>query len=221
VNDWRQPHRAIMEEFLAYLNDRTENFVLKGGTALLLCYQLDRFSEDIDLDGEEKSLLQFVQGFCTASGFSYRTAKDSPIVQRCLLNYGDAEKPLRIEASYRRREIPAEETMKINGIRVYGVDALCVMKSIAYAGRDKIRDLYDLVFICNRYFEQLSPQTVSLLRNSLEYKGIEQFDYIMREQKDELIDGEALAANFLEMYDRIGLLTAKDAEPNNEEGFEP
>ncbi len=90
-------------------------------------------------------------------------------------------------------EIPPEETAIINGIRVYGVEQLCVMKANAYAGRDKIRDLYDLAFLCNNYFNQLSPQTAALLRGAVEYKGIAQFDYVVRNQPDELIDSDKLA----------------------------
>ena len=39
-----------LEVFKKILNKIGDNFVLKGGTALLLYYGLDRFSEDIDLD---------------------------------------------------------------------------------------------------------------------------------------------------------------------------
>jgi predicted nucleotidyltransferase component of viral defense system len=39
-----------MVSYLLLLNKRTDQFILKGGTALARCYGLDRFSEDIDLD---------------------------------------------------------------------------------------------------------------------------------------------------------------------------
>jgi len=80
------------------------------------------------------------------------------------------------------------------------------MKVSAYAGRDKIRDLFDVTFICSNYFEQLSPQTVSLLRSTVEHKGLAQFDYVMRTQPDELVDSSKLAEDFLNMYDKLGLL---------------
>jgi hypothetical protein len=80
------------------------------------------------------------------------------------------------------------------------------MKISAYAGRDTLRDMYDLSFICNNYFDRLSPQTVLLLRNVLSYKGLAQFDYILKTQSDELIDTGKLVEDFLKMLDRVGIL---------------
>ena len=206
MRDWREQHGEVIAAFVKHLNAKTDDFILKGGTALYLCYDLDRFSEDIDLDGREKGLMLPVDAFCSENGYSYRVAKDTALVERCLINYGNLGKPLRIEASYRRMEIPVEETTILNNIRVYGIDPLCGMKINAYASRDKIRDLYDLTFICNHYFEQLSPQTVAVLRSAVEHKGVAQFDYVVRNQPDELIDSDKLALDFLTMYDRLGLL---------------
>lgn len=219
MSDWREQHGEVIASFAEYLNSKTGNFILKGGTALYLCYRLDRFSEDIDLDGREKGLVALVEGFCAEKGYSYRVAKDTGTVERCMVNYGNAGKPLKIEASYRRREIPAEETETINGIRVYGIEPLCVMKATAYAGRDKIRDLYDLTFICNNYFDRLSSQTVALLRGAVEHKGIAQFDYVVRNQPDELIDNDKLAEDFLKMYDRLGLLLDENERELLENGL--
>jgi predicted nucleotidyltransferase component of viral defense system len=94
----------------------------------------------------------------------------------------------------------------INDILVYSLETLCVLKAYAYSNRDKIRDLYDLAFICNNHFDRLSRQTVALLRTTLDYKGLEHFDYIVKNQPDELIDADKLAEDFLKMYDRLGLL---------------
>ena len=85
------------------------------------------------------------------------------------------------------------------------------MKANAYISRDRLRDLYDITFICNNYWEQLSDTVKLLLRETIRHKGIEQFDYLIHNQADELIDSDKLAENFLEMYDRLGLL-ADDKE---------
>ena len=151
-----------------------------------------------------------MSGFCAKYGYSYRVAKDTGTVERCFVNYGNEGKPLKIEASFRRKEIPKEETDRINGILVYRIEPLCVMKVNAYAGRDKIRDLFDVTFICGRYFDSLSPQTVALLRGAVEYKGIEQFDFVIKDQKDELIDSGKLAVDFLSMFERLGLLYSEE-----------
>lgn len=76
MKDWRKKHGSVISAFMKYLNKKTGNFVLKGGTALQLCYRLDRFSEDIDLDGREKGLAALVDGFCVENGYSYRLARN-------------------------------------------------------------------------------------------------------------------------------------------------
>lgn len=43
-NDWRDKHQNVINEFLNFLNKKTDDFILKGGTSLLICYNLDRFS---------------------------------------------------------------------------------------------------------------------------------------------------------------------------------
>lgn len=44
-------HLIVIKDFLDHVNKYCDNpYVLKGGTALSLCYDLNRFSEDIDFD---------------------------------------------------------------------------------------------------------------------------------------------------------------------------
>ena len=210
MEDWKKKHGEVITAFVKYLNANTGNFVLKGGTALYLCYRLDRFSIDIDLDGLEKGLAAVVDGFCRENDYTFRVAKDTATVERCMVDYGDIGRPLKIEASYRRVEIPEAELVMVNGIKVYGIDSLCGMKINAYSGRDRIRDLYDLTFIFNNYNEKLAPQTVALLRGAVAYKGLAQFDYLVRSQPDELIDNDKLADAFLSMFDRLGLIADEE-----------
>ena len=205
-SSWQTRHAEIISHFLSHLNGITDKFVLKGGTALMTCYGLDRFSEDVDLDGIDEGIETIVEEFCKNRGFTFRIAKDTETVKRYMINYGNSGKPLKVETSFRKKTIPMDEVVKIGGIAVYNISSLCVMKANAYAGRDRIRDLYDLVFICNKYWDELSDQIKSVVRNAVEFKGIEQFDYLMKEQQDELIDKNKLADGFLEMYDNIGLL---------------
>lgn len=57
MEDWKMKHRGIMVLFLRFINNLSNDFILKGGTALMLCYSLDRFSEDIDLNGFNPNFL--------------------------------------------------------------------------------------------------------------------------------------------------------------------
>lgn len=210
-NDWRDKHYDVISNFLLYLNKKTDGYILKGGTSLLACYNLDRFSEDIDLDGKNnRNIKKIIDEFCKANNYTYRIAKDTDTVKRFMINYESLEKLLKVEVSYRRRNIKEDEITKINGINVYNINEICLMKASAYSGRDKIRDLYDICFICNNYWEKLSEDVKSFIRVAVEYKGIEQFEYIIKDQKDELIDNKKLENDFLKMYDKLGILTPKD-----------
>ena len=44
------------------------------------------------------------------------------------------------------------------------------------------------------------------MQNTVQYKGLEQFDYLVSDQRDDLIDVDRLADAFLMMYDRLGLM---------------
>lgn len=210
MKDWKELHGKVIDDFLLYLNERTDNFILKGGTALLECYGLDRFSEDIDFDGKEPNIEEYVAAFCEKHQYDYRVAKDTDTVKRYMIHYGNERKPLKVETSFRRKQIPQEETTKINGVNVYRINPLCTMKVNAYMGRDKLRDLYDVAFICGHYFDELQPTTKALLQNALMYKGIEHFDYIVNQEKDELIDENRLAESFLNMFEQFDLLYTEE-----------
>jgi predicted nucleotidyltransferase component of viral defense system len=55
----REQHRAVIASCLKSFNSASSDFIPKGGTALLACYGLDRFSEDIDLDAQQGNGTKF------------------------------------------------------------------------------------------------------------------------------------------------------------------
>lgn len=234
--DWRKQHGEIISDFLHVLNEKTNTYILKGGTALMMCYNLDRFSEDIDLDSTGgKNIKKIIESYCINNGYTYRIAKDTDTVQRFMLSYGNEQKPLKIEISYRNKNIKPSSYTTINNIKVYTIENLCLMKSTAYNARDKIRDLYDITYICNNYWDELSDNVKDVVTMNIEYKGLEQFDYLISTQKDELIDNDKLSNDFLELYDRLGLMidseelenstinakyNVKEIEDNQDQNFE-
>lgn len=204
--DWHQHHREVIEDFLAYLNAKSDRYILKGGTALLMCYGLDRFSEDIDLDGQGNRIANVVDSFCKERGYTYSIAKDTKTVKRYKLHYGSDKKSLKIEISYRDSGRYADYTTKINGILVYHIDMLCNMKIGAYSGREKIRDLYDIAFIYNHFSDQISGFTEVQLLESLSRKDLSYAEYLLRTQSDELIDNNKLLDDVLHMYEKLDLM---------------
>jgi hypothetical protein len=209
--NWQIQHGETIISFLDYLNRQTDGFILKGGIALLACYELDRFSEDIDLDSKSQGTMiePVISAFCKNGSYSYRTAKDTDLVKRYMVHYGNIGKPLKIEVSFRRSIIDENEYTNINGFIVYTLESLCCQKSIAYNNRDKIRDLYDLCFICKRWWDIISNGAKASIRNAIQHKGLEQFDYIIQTQPDKFIDTNKLADDFLDMFGKLGLLYDK------------
>ena len=118
---WQKKHREVISDFLKYLNGCSDDYILKGGTSLMLCYGLDRFSEDIDLDGKGGIIRNIVNDFCAEKGYSYRVAKDTDTVKRYMVNYGDTGRPLKVEVSFRKKVIEPSEVTKFNGVNVYKI----------------------------------------------------------------------------------------------------
>lgn len=56
------------------------------------------------------------------------------------------------------------------------------------------------------YKEYIPEILIEQLKNSFEYKELEQFDYLIKTQDDLLIDKDKLAENLLELYDDLGLI---------------
>lgn len=202
----KKAHFEVIEQFLNYLNSETKDFILKGGTSLMMCYGLDRFSEDIDLDSTNKTIEKYIEKFCRQHEYMFRVAKDTDTTKRYMIHYSDTHRPLKIEVSYRKRHIEADKIDSINGISVYKINEIFGMKINAYNGRDKIRDLYDVVYIVRNFKQELSDERIDMLKDALSFKGLEQFDYLLKTQTDELIDNEKLAVDFLDMFDQLGLI---------------
>ena len=103
VNERR--HATVMTEILKAINNMPNRpVVLKEGTALSLCYGLDRFSEDIDLDAPgtsapRKALFSTIMATCRQKGYELRIAEDTNTVGRAIIHY-DNGCTLKVEASY-------------------------------------------------------------------------------------------------------------------------
>jgi predicted nucleotidyltransferase component of viral defense system len=122
-----------------------------------------------------------------------------------------------VEVSYRNKHINPATVNKINGISVYNLDTLAMMKNNAYQSRAKIRDLYDLSFILEHHWDDVSQKTKETVADALSYNGLERFDYYVKTQQDALIPKDRvdeMTNNFLSVYDRLGLVDdKKSAEP--------
>jgi predicted nucleotidyltransferase component of viral defense system len=155
-------HVRMMKVILRSLEDTP--LVLKGGTALLLCYELGRFSEDLDFDCPKKlnleSRIEAAVRPVTVS-FALKRTKDTSTVQRYRLEYRTqaSEGRLKIEISFRDAIVPADVIQR-RGIRTYLPSRLIQQKLSAFENRTAARDLYDLCFLARHYRGDFSKEAL-------------------------------------------------------------
>jgi predicted nucleotidyltransferase component of viral defense system len=174
--------RAIAEEISNY----EKRAVLKGGTALLLGYGLDRFSEDMDFDLPEGHVDDFTEPIKKAAKTlglpepEVLIKKNTETTKRYMVHYGAARGregsqsyPLKVECSMRSREIADADVTIKNGIRVYVIGKLAELKAGAFVSRERARDIYDMVFLTERYPEKLKQETWDAIKNHVSTRGID------------------------------------------------
>ncbi len=211
LSDEKKERLKCMCDFLQYLNKYSGNYILKGGTALMLHYGLPRFSEDIDLDSNDAhSIRTIMDKFCKEHGYTYNIKKDTDFTLRFMVKFSEQYNPLKIEISFRRSDIPSTAYKIDNNVKVYNIDDLAGLKIGAYGQRDKIRDLFDCSFIINNYYDKLSFSTINNYISTFQHKGLDQLDYLIETQQDPLIDNNYLVESFLKANDKLGLLRLSD-----------
>jgi predicted nucleotidyltransferase component of viral defense system len=193
-----------------------DNYVLKDGTGLLLCHGLNRFSEDIDLDGIRKvSLEREIQAACNDLDkycFINKT-KDTDTVLRYMVDYKsirDQAYPLKVEMSFRAKEVLSKGLSNIeviHGYRVYDLRDLINMKTFAFINRDKVRDFYDLYWCVKRDPALIGPDRAMQLLQNLYLKGVEQVTELLSEEasRDHIlgtIDPEAVMIDFIDSMEQ-------------------
>lgn len=130
-------------------------------------------------------------------------------MQRVFINYGKLDTPLKVEVSHRIRTVDPESIAVIDGIKTYTISELCELKASAYQNRD----LYDLTFIIEHHYDELTKSAIKAAQCALEYKDVGQFDYLTQTQHDPLIDIDELADSFLNALDKVGLTQEVAMEP--------
>lgn len=200
-------HKALMLQFLQFLNVRCDAFVLKGGTALMMCYNLGRFSEDIDVDATAPvSIIAHVDAFCKENRLTYRVAKDTATVKRCVLHYtvNGMDATMKLEASYRMHEVQYATT-RVNQIRTYTIDSLFQLKLQAFLGRDRIRDIYDILTIYMKYGNMLYPAARDDLKRALTEKSVDVILETIEQQSGAAYDVKQLESLYLNTCIALGV----------------
>jgi len=162
-------HEQLMKSILKGIDDTP--LVLKGGTALLLAYGLDRFSEDLDFDAPHKLNLESRIRRNVPHGITLATIdtlKDTGTVTRYRVRYQSEHGPrsLKLEISY-RTPTPESDVRTLSGLRVTSLPRILDQKlNAAHDGNDprtKVRDLYDIDYIARRFPTVFNQELASRL----------------------------------------------------------
>lgn len=190
-----------MKEILPMLG---KSFVLKGGTALMLYYGLDRYSEDIGLDTFDE---MDIRKYLINPGYdiwNIRVAKDTPTVFRVLIDYGAKSDlgayPLKIEISARNKKMLNKNAFKIcniKGVNVYDISELINMKVATFGNRDKIRDLYDIGFLVRKYPLYFNENQLKSAFTNMQYKGLENLSLQLKDEFYKHILGDILPDDYV------------------------
>ena len=191
-------------KFLHYLNDADNSFILKGGAALSLLYNCPRCSDNVDLDAwpTDADILSFVSAFCSENGHKYNVNKNTATVQ-CVIIYGNIDTPLRVELSRRLTYKPV--SVSLNNIHTYTLDQLFHLKHSALLGRERVRDLFDTLWLYLNFGNLLKDQDVQDFKDTLDRRGSDWYLNLIKTQNDIYVDAEQTKAMFSSVFNLLGL----------------
>ena len=123
---------------------------------------------------------------------------------RAMLDYGGQSHlgnyPLKIEVSNRNKIFLQQGSLtytNIDGVNVYNISELIDMKIAAFNGRDKVRDLYDLNFLLNKYPEYFDYKQLWQINERIAYCGTDELNILLADEvkKHKLISNENIDLN--------------------------
>lgn len=182
LSEREKVHAKIMRAICEAIGAENKPLVLKGGTALMLCYQIDRFSEDLDFDLLRKLKTHLnLESLCKdglkrlnkqGAGIQlYKFADlkktDTTHRARALFSVPGEEMPVSVKLEVSSRQIPDSNVVqKLSGITVYTIDEIARLKLLAAQENPELpyrtaaRDLHDLAFIASEYEQALSDEAI-------------------------------------------------------------
>lgn len=204
----QQEHTEVMTSLCQSFLQNKMPMVLKGGTALKLCYGLNRFSEDLDFDSDKPLNLETtINQVFTHLGKSrahlrnpaITRKKDTETVRRYRIVYGDG-KNLKLETSF--RQVPADEELtEINGILTYKINVLIDQKMKALSSRTAARDLHDVIYLYEHYPSQFGEESKLGLKDLYENQSDFISEYNPAYEEDNILSTEDLLSSYMKFID--------------------
>lgn len=187
--------------------------VLKGGTALRLCYGLDRFSEDLDFDcakslNLEPTIKEVYAHLGKSKGHlrnpEIAIKKDTDTVKRYRITYGDGIN-LKLETSL--RGTPDDNNLtEINGILTYKIDQLIKQKLSALKGRTAARDLHDVIYLYENFLDSFGADELEEIASLYETQSSILEEYTSAYHEDTILSITDLLqdlSKFIDLYEGL------------------
>lgn len=204
-------HTELMKCICQTFHKKNLPMVLKGGTALKLCYGLTRFSEDLDFDSIKiLNLETSIKEAFTHLGKSrphlrhpeISITKDTQTVRRYRIIYDNARQ-LKLETSF--RNIPHDDdVVEINGILTYKINYLITQKLGALKGRTAARDLHDVIYLYEKYFDQFDADSLDDIKDLYTYQADILDEYNPAYSEDNVLSTSDLLrdySKFIDLYE--------------------
>jgi len=172
----------LMYDIAKIISNKNKNdLLLKGGTALLFCYGLPRYSTDLDYDGFNYNvdIINDIKSVFKTNNLeleNINTKKDTDTTKRFMIHYKEAKnKPLKLEISF--RNIDNIDNIKnyfvqINGINTYNIKYLSFSKINAFIERTAARDIFDTSFILQNFPESVNKDLIEKCDKKIKSFGL-------------------------------------------------
>jgi hypothetical protein len=230
-------HYNLMDTITKKIYKNNLPLALKGGTALLFGYKLDRMSMDLDFDANKHVKLESIikESFSSFYGnnklilSNINIKKDTDDVKRYVIDYKNSYNEeifkLKIEMSFRRK-FDITETNVINDKRIFKLPFLFDFKKAAFENRTTSRDLHDIIFMGKNYINALNAEQTNYIKSI--YKNIDHIvnryseaykeDPILKDRLEEdIITLEHIVINKLKTITENKVSLEKEAKTNTPE----
>ncbi len=195
----------ILLDFLHKLNRESNAFVLKGNSALRFCYGLDRESIGLEFDSATEDVLPYAERYCKEHRLPYGFGYPDRIYPSEMNSL--AENGMICSGT---RNVPERDTCFLNGIRVYKIDRIASMKLVACTDLPGILDLYDFVYICKNYGDEIPHALTLAWGDFMAFRGMDFLKFHINYQRNLPIDLYKLKEDVLQLADRFGIQLDSD-----------
>jgi len=187
----------------------SKNLVLKGGTSLLLGYELNRLSTDLDFNTNMKknediknNIFKILKENNIRYSAIHKKEIGSRVIYDILFRNKKTNDKLKIDIDYSGKYLNDDKNVVFkNGIYLFSPDIICKMKYDALLSRKKARDIFDIEFLLQNYGSCFENEMLLNIKNRIEEIG--QDKIILLFKRDEVLNVVDTENIIKRMYENV------------------